>query len=219
MISKLIWGLVGLIVIAAFLIGNVQAGNGTYMEMGSALSITGEGVIDVGLNVGAALGVYNGMTLEREIYTPGLGYHGISKISYKSEFALGRHGRAAMNSSEEELPPDFLEYASVCDATYVKDNFAAKNYDLGSYFGFTSSTNKANKEVRYYTGGNLAEVDIELELDGSIKFVQKMTNPVTFETELLNVNELQGVFNASWAAYGERSEYPSAGEGDWLGCP
>lgn len=181
-------------------------------DIATELSINGTGSFDRTLNVQTELG-YAGKTLDEDYYTKWMGTDGDSNLQYDSalEIYMG-------NSSEfEDQRVTTIDYAQTAFSTNAKQLVCSKNYDMGSSMGFYSKGNLM-KSFEVGMDDTVNEFDIEGSVNGRIRLMQKVVDPVSRVVYLDEDTRLDGRYDVDWYAYAEKISYPE-GEEDWLGCP
>lgn len=202
------------ILVAAFTLAIVFSGVAVAedYELSTELSINGTGSFDRTLNVQTEL-EYLGKTLDEDFYTRWMGTDGDSKLQYDStlEVYMG-------NSSEfEDQKVTAIDYAQTAFSTNAKQLICSKNYDMGSSQGFYSKGNLI-KSFEVGMDDTVNEFDIEGSVNGRLRLMQKVVDPVSRIVYLDEDTRLDGRYDVDWYAYAEKISYPE-GEEDWLGCP
>jgi hypothetical protein len=181
-------------------------------NMGSSISISGTGLIDVSLEVNSN-GDYSGLGLSQYLYTPSLGMNGPSYMEYSANFELGIY-----NISEANQTQDII-YTENGMASNVRHSAYLSNYEVGSVAGFCYTGN-ATQRVEMYGDNALSEIEIAGVIEGKMKLSQMTKDPITRIVLSREMTELKGTYTYDWNSYAEIIEYPaSEGKEDWLGCP
>ena len=181
-------------------------------DIATELQINGTGSFDRTLKVQTDLG-YMGKTLDEDYYTRWMGTDGDSNIQYDSvlEVYMG-------NSSEfEDERVTTIDYAQTAFSTNAKQLVCAKNYDIGSRQGFYSRNNLI-KSFEVSMDDAVNEFDIDASVNGRLRLMQKVVDPVTRVIYLDEDTQLDGRYDVAWNSYIEKISYPEGME-DWLGCP
>ena len=181
-------------------------------DLATELQINGTGSFDRTLKVQTDLG-YIGKTLDEDYYTRWMGTEGNSNMQYDSvlEVYMG-------NSSEfEDERITTIDYAQTAFSTNAKQLMCSKNYDMGSRQGFYSKGNLI-KSFEVSMDDAVNEFDIEASVNGHLRLMQKVVDPVTRVIYLDEDTRLDGRYDVAWNSYIEKISYP-AGDEDWLGCP
>lgn len=198
----------GLVLIGA-LIGTVIAED---YDIVTDLLVNGTGSFDRTLEVQTELG-YMGKSLTEDYYTKWMGTDGDSKIEYDStlEIYMG-------NSSEfEDKKVSTIDYAQTAFSTNAKWLICSENYDIGASQGAYSNGNQM-KSVEIGMDDTVNEFDMEGSVNGRLRLMQKVVDPVSRIVYLDEDTRLDGRYDVDWYAYAEKVSYPE-GEEDWLGCP
>jgi hypothetical protein len=181
-------------------------------DITTELSINGTGSFDRTLNVQTDLG-YTGKSLEEDFYTKWMGTNGNSNLQYDSalEIYMG-------NSSEfKDQRVTTIDYAQTAFSTNAKQLVRSKNYDMGASQGFYSKGNLM-KSFEVGMDDTVNEFDLEGSVNGRLRLMQKVVDPVSRVVYLDEDTRLDGRYDVNWYAYAEKISYPEGME-DWLGCP
>ena len=175
------------------------------------LQVNGTGDFDRTLKVQTDLG-YMGKTLDEDFYTLWMGTSSDSNMQYDSvlEVYMG-------NSSEfEDERITTIDYAQTAFSTNVKQLVCSKNYDMGSRQGFSSKGNLI-KSFEVGMDDAVNEFNIDASVNGRLRLMQKVVDPVTRVIYLDEDTRLDGRYDIAWNSYIDKISYPE-GEEDWLGC-
>ena len=181
-------------------------------ELSTELSINGTGSFDRVLDVRTELG-FGGKSLDEDYYTRWMGTDGNSEIEYDStlEVYMG-------NCSEfEDQKVSTIDYAQTAFSTNARWALCSENYDVGAAAGTTSKGNSM-RSVQVGMDGAMNEFEIEGSVNGRMRLMQKVVDPVSKIVYLEEDTRLDGYYAFDWYAYAEKISYPE-GEEDWLGCP
>jgi len=181
-------------------------------EISTELSINGTGSFDRVLDVKTELG-FAGKSLDEDYYTRWMGTDGDSKIQYDSTLDVYMG-----NSSEfEDQKVSTIDYAQTAFSTNAKQLVCSRNYDMGASQGFYSKGNLM-KSFEVGMDCSVNEFEIEGSVNGHMRLMQKVVDPVSKIVYLEEDTKLDGRYDLDWYAYAEKISYPE-GEEDWLGCP
>lgn len=174
------------------------------------LTIEGVGAIDIDLEVQTEK-YCEGLKLSDYMYTPSMGYHGLTNIQYTSEFEMGQY------NDTENMTSD-MEYTQKIDVENAKGGFHTKNYIIGSAVGFEYVGN-VEQDMSVYTNDILSESYVSGSVEGEMTLCQQVVDPETRVVKILDVSNFIGRFNYKHSTYVEHITYPAAGIEDYLGCP
>lgn len=202
------------VLIAALIVFSAAIGTAAAedYDIATELSINGTGSFDRVLGVQTELG-YLGKTLDEDYYTRWMGTNGDSKLQYDStlEVFMG-------NSSEfEEQRVTTIDYAQTAFSTNALQLVCSKNYDMGASQGFYAKGNLI-KSFEVGMDDTVNEFDFEGSVNGRLRLMQKVMDPVSQVIYLDEDVRLDGRYDIDWYAYSEKISYPE-GKEDWLGCP
>ena len=181
-------------------------------EISTELTINGTGSFDRVLNVQTELG-YAGKSLDEDYYTRWMGTDGDSKLQYDSTLDVYMG-----NSSEfEDQKVSTIDYAQTAFSTNARQLVCSSNHDMGASQGFYSKGNLM-KSFEVGMDCSVNEFEIEGVVNGHMRLMQKVVDPVSKIVYLEEDTKLDGRYDLDWYAYAEKISYPE-GEEDWLGCP
>ena len=181
-------------------------------EISTELSINGTGSFDRELDVQTELG-FAGKTLDEDFYTRWMGTDGDSKIQYAStlEVYMGN------NTEFENQTVTTIDFGETASSTNAKWKLCSENYDVGAAQGATSKGNSI-RSVQVGMDDSVNEFEIEGMVNGRMRLMQKVVDPVSKIIYLDEDTRLDGRYVFDWYAYAEKISYPEGCE-DWLGCP
>jgi hypothetical protein len=196
------------ILMLASVVGLVTAED---LEIGRELTVKGVGSFDCELKVQSEKG-YEGQKLEETFYTRWMGTNGDSAISYSSNLEVFMSNITGDNRTAE------IMYAQTAQTTNAKQLLCSEDYALGAAVGFYSKGDMT-KSFELFTDPDLSEFEMEGSIEGRLKLMQKVVDPINMTRYMQEVTQLDGKYIYAWNPFAERSGYPEAGCADWLACP
>jgi hypothetical protein len=197
------------ILMLASIIGTVAAVD---LEIGRELTVKGVvGSFNCELEVQTEKG-YEGQKLEETLYTRWMGTDGDSAISYNSILEVFMSNMTGENRTAE------IAYAQTAQTINAKQFLCSEDYALGASVGFDSNGDMT-KSFELFTDPDLSEFEIEGNVEGQLKLMQKVVDPVSMTRYMQEVTQLDGEYTYAFNTYVERSGYPEGECGDWLTCP
>lgn len=181
------------------------------LEIGRELSVTGVGSFDCDLEVQSEKG-YTGQKLEETLYTRWLGTADESQIEYNSVLEVFMSNITGDNRTAE------IVYAQTSQTTNAKHFLFSGDYALGASVD-VSSKGDSTKRFELYTDPDLSEFEIEGDISGRLKFMEKVVDPLNKTVYLKDITQLDGNYKYLLNFVVESSGYPAGGCGDWLNCP
>jgi hypothetical protein len=181
------------------------------LEIGRELIVKGTGSFNCDLEVQTEKG-YEGQKLEETLYTRWMGTNGNSAISYSSNLEVFISNITGDNRTAE------IMYAQTAQTTNAKQLLCSEDFTLGAAVGFYSKGDNI-KSFELFTDPDLSEFEIEGTIEGRLKLMRKVIDPVSMTSYMQEVIQLDGEYTYAWNAFAEQSGYPEAGCDDYLACP
>lgn len=200
-----------ILVVVLMLASMVSLVTAVDLEIGRELTVEGVGSFDCNLEVQSEKG-FEGQKLEETLYTRWRGTDGDSAISYNSNLEVFISNLTGNNRTAE------IMYAQTAQTTNAKQLLCSDDYSLGAAVGFYSKGNNT-KSFELFTDSDLSEFEIQGSVEGRLKLMQKVVDPVNMTRYMQEVTQLDGAYTYAWNTFVERSGYPEAGCEDWLACP
>jgi len=183
------------------------------LEIGRELTVNGVGSFDCDLEVQTEAGYAAGQKLEETLYTRWMATDGESAIEYNSNLEVFVSNITGDNKTAE------IAYAQTAQTTNAKQLLCSEDYTLGAAVGFYSKGDSM-KSFELFTDPDLSEFEMEGTIEGRLKLMQKVVDPDANHTKyMVEVTQLDGVYEYAWNTFVERSGYPEGVCDEWLGCP
>ena len=175
------------------------------LDITTSLYIEGEGVTYRELEAESEDGL-NGLKYEEEWITPGLGYHGNTTIQYEELFFF------SINNAS------YLSVEATTTYTNLQYETCAKNYILGAAQGHKNDGNSSLS--LFYQADNMTSAFMATGGIAGKTIFQFMATDYNNNTRLYRDKITHiGSANLTVENVVMQTDYPAAGEKEWLECP